>query len=194
MATRTRRKTVAFGRPFLVKGIDRVLPPGNYVVVTEEELVKGLSFPVYRRVSTTMMVPAQNRPSSVEINKTGHSIMAGHLIGALWGKAAGCHRGRDGGMGYGLHLTGVTSSGVPFLELIQPVAVRRHGHWSVYGAPRPSVTCNAMSSSPGALSIGIQPEFTRDARIALFFPSPLDLPHGSRSPSARCSWWPFIIF
>jgi hypothetical protein len=60
-------------------------------------------------------------------------------------------------MGYGLHLTGVTASGVPFLELIQPVAVRRHGHWSVYGPPRPSVTCNAMSSSSGALSIGFQP-------------------------------------
>jgi CheY-like chemotaxis protein len=27
-----------------------------------------------------------------------------------------------------LHLTGVTSRGVPFLELIQPAAVRRHGH------------------------------------------------------------------
>ena len=67
MATRTQRKSVVFGRPFLVKGIDRVLPPGNYVVVTDEELVEGLSFPVYRRVSTTMMVPAHNRPTSVEM-------------------------------------------------------------------------------------------------------------------------------
>jgi hypothetical protein len=47
------------------------------------------------------------------------------------GEAQRCHRGRDGGMGYVLHFTGVTSSGVPFLELIQPVAVRRHGHCSV---------------------------------------------------------------
>jgi hypothetical protein len=83
----------------------------------------------------------------------------------------GGHRGRDGGMGYVLHFTGVTSSGVPFLELIQPVAVRRHGHWSVYGAPRPSVTCNAMSSSSGALSIGFQPK-SRDGRIAR---APLDV-------------------
>jgi hypothetical protein len=60
-------------------------------------------------------------------------------------------------MGYGLHRTGVTSSGVPLLELIQPADVRRQGHWSVYGAPRPSVTCNAMSSSSGAFSIGFQP-------------------------------------
>jgi hypothetical protein len=67
MATRTQRKTVAFGRSFLVKGIDRVLPPGDYVIVTDEELIEGLSFPVYRRVSTAMMVPAENRASSVEM-------------------------------------------------------------------------------------------------------------------------------
>jgi hypothetical protein len=65
MATRTQRKTITFDRPFLLKGMDRILPPGNYVVVTDEDLVEGLSFPVYRRVSTTMM--AQNRPSSVEM-------------------------------------------------------------------------------------------------------------------------------
>jgi hypothetical protein len=67
MATRTQRKTVTFDHPFLLKGMDRTLPAGNYVVVTDEELVEGLSFPVYRRVSTSMIVPAQNRPSSVEM-------------------------------------------------------------------------------------------------------------------------------
>ncbi len=50
-----------------MKGIDRVLPPGNYVVVTDEELIEGMSFPVYRRVSTAMMVQGLNRPSSVEM-------------------------------------------------------------------------------------------------------------------------------
>jgi hypothetical protein len=67
MSTRTQRKTVTFSRPFQLKGIERLLPPGNYVVVTDEDLVEGLSFPIYRRVSTAMMVPAQNRPSSVEM-------------------------------------------------------------------------------------------------------------------------------
>jgi hypothetical protein len=33
----------------------------------DAELIEGLSFPVYRRVSTTMMVAAENRPSSVEM-------------------------------------------------------------------------------------------------------------------------------
>ena len=66
MATRTRRKTVVFSRPFLLKGIDRVLPPGNYEVVTDEELIEGLSFPVYRRVSTMIFVPGLHA-STVEM-------------------------------------------------------------------------------------------------------------------------------
>jgi hypothetical protein len=44
------------------------LPPGNYEVVTDEELIEGLSFPVYHRVSTAMIVPAQShQASSVEM-------------------------------------------------------------------------------------------------------------------------------
>jgi len=68
MATRTQRKTVAFGHPFRLKGVDRVLPPGDYEVVTDEELIEGLSFPVYHRVSTAIIVPAQShQASSVEM-------------------------------------------------------------------------------------------------------------------------------
>jgi hypothetical protein len=68
MATRTQRKTVAFGHPFWLKGVDRVLPPGDYEVVTDEELIEGLSFPVYHRVSTAIIVPAQShQASSVEM-------------------------------------------------------------------------------------------------------------------------------
>jgi hypothetical protein len=67
VATRTRRKTVVFSQPFRLKGVDRVLPPGNYEVVTDEELIEGLSFPVYHRVSTAIIVPAQSQASSVEM-------------------------------------------------------------------------------------------------------------------------------
>jgi len=68
MTTRTQHKTVVFSRPFRLKGIDRVLPPGNYEVVSDEELIEGLSFPVYHRVSTAIMVPAQShQASSVEM-------------------------------------------------------------------------------------------------------------------------------
>ena len=64
MATRTQRKTVVFSHPFRLKGVDRDLPPGDYEVVTDEELIEGLSFPVYHRVSTAIMVPAQSHQAS----------------------------------------------------------------------------------------------------------------------------------
>jgi hypothetical protein len=63
---RTHRKTVAFGQPFRLKGIARVLPPGNYQVATDEELIEGLSFLVWRRLSTTIIVPAE-QASSIEM-------------------------------------------------------------------------------------------------------------------------------
>jgi len=59
MFTRSHNKTVAFSHPFELKGVDRVLPPGNYRVVTDEELIEELSFPVYRRVSTIIYVPGE---------------------------------------------------------------------------------------------------------------------------------------
>ena len=68
MTTRTHSKSVVFGQPFLLKGIDRVLPPGAYRVVTDEELIEWISFPAYRRVSTMMFVPSQSRhASSIEM-------------------------------------------------------------------------------------------------------------------------------
>jgi len=63
MITRSLSKTVVFSKPFELKGIDRVLPAGGYRVVTDEELIEHLSFPVYRRVATMMFVPAQSCPS-----------------------------------------------------------------------------------------------------------------------------------
>jgi hypothetical protein len=68
MATRTSEKTVTFSRPFLLKGVDRILAAGDYRVVTDEELVEQLSFPVYRRVATMIFVPADSQnTSSVEM-------------------------------------------------------------------------------------------------------------------------------
>lgn len=68
MITRTTRKKVTFIHPFLLKGVDRTLPPGEYEVITDEELIEGLSFPVYRRASSMIFVPAQShRASSLEM-------------------------------------------------------------------------------------------------------------------------------
>jgi hypothetical protein len=66
MPIRTKRDSVSFSRPFALKGVDHTLPAGSYLVVTDEELIEGLSFPVYRRVSTMIHVPG-HRGSSIEM-------------------------------------------------------------------------------------------------------------------------------
>jgi hypothetical protein len=68
MTTRSRRETVHFQHSFRIKGVDRLLPPGPYEVITDEELIEGLSFPCFRRVGTLMMVPgAAPRHSAMEM-------------------------------------------------------------------------------------------------------------------------------
>ena len=64
MTTRTRRETVHFRHPFRIKGIDRLLAPGAYEVITDEETIEGLSFAAFRRVATMIMVPAAAPRSS----------------------------------------------------------------------------------------------------------------------------------
>src|SRR5580692_10113240 len=64
MTTRSRRETVHFKHPFRIKGIDRLLPSGAYEVVTDEEMIEGLSFASFRRVATMIMVPAAAPHSS----------------------------------------------------------------------------------------------------------------------------------
>ena len=67
MNTRTRNALVAFDHPFELKGVDRTLPPGEYRVVTDEQLIEELSFPVYRRISTMIFVPGKSGTSSTEM-------------------------------------------------------------------------------------------------------------------------------
>lgn len=67
MLTRTRRETVTFNAPFVLERSGRLLPAGKYEVVTDEKLIEGLSFPVYRRVSTTMLMLAESSQVSVEM-------------------------------------------------------------------------------------------------------------------------------
>jgi hypothetical protein len=67
MSMRTTRKTVIFSKSFSLESVGRVLPAGVYEVATDEELIEGLSFPVYRRVATMMLVPTQSCPGSVEM-------------------------------------------------------------------------------------------------------------------------------
>lgn len=68
MTMRTRRETVTFKHPARIKGIDRLLAAGPYDVVTDEEMIEGLSFPSFRRIATMIMVPgAPPHQSSIEM-------------------------------------------------------------------------------------------------------------------------------
>lgn len=58
--TRTRRHRLAFANPLRLKTLDQLLPPGEYEIITDEELIEGISFPVYRRVGTWIMAPTPN--------------------------------------------------------------------------------------------------------------------------------------
>ena len=68
MTMRSRRETITFRHPFRIKGVDRLLPAGAYEVITDEEMIEGLSFASFRRVATMIMVPgAPPQASSIEM-------------------------------------------------------------------------------------------------------------------------------
>jgi hypothetical protein len=71
MSIRSRRETITFQHPFRIRGIDRLLPPGAYEVVTDEEMIEGLSFAAFRRVATMITVPAAPRSSTMEVFSIG---------------------------------------------------------------------------------------------------------------------------
>jgi len=56
MTDRKSRKTVTFSRPFVLQGFSRVLPPGDYVIDTEEERLDTSLTLAWRRISTVMRV------------------------------------------------------------------------------------------------------------------------------------------
>jgi hypothetical protein len=77
MTTRSRRETVRFKHPFRIKGIDRLLSPGAYEVITDEEMIEGLSFPSFRRVATMIMIPGEApHKSSLEMISIGSIDLA----------------------------------------------------------------------------------------------------------------------
>jgi hypothetical protein len=67
MTIRSRRETITFKHPFRIKGIDRLLPADGYEVITDEEMIEGLSFASFRRVATMIMVPGAPRGSTMEM-------------------------------------------------------------------------------------------------------------------------------
>ena len=58
MTTRTSRTAVTFRRPFSLSGVDEGPPAGTYTVETDEELLEGLSFPVWWGTATVILLGA----------------------------------------------------------------------------------------------------------------------------------------
>lgn len=61
---RTKTQTVTFARAFSLIGVEGVHAPGTYAVEVDEELLSGLSFPVYRRMETRMVLPWRSMAGS----------------------------------------------------------------------------------------------------------------------------------
>jgi len=68
---RSRRETITFQHPFRIRGVDRLLPSGAYEVITDEEMIEGLSFPAFRRIATMIMVPAAEQSLTMEMISIG---------------------------------------------------------------------------------------------------------------------------
>lgn len=49
---------ITFHRPFTLRAVGTVLPAGTYRLIVDEEMLQGLSFPAWRRVTTMLFTPA----------------------------------------------------------------------------------------------------------------------------------------
>lgn len=58
MTEKTTDSLVTFRHPFALRDVVGIQPPGTYQVETVELAIDGLSFVAYRRISTTIMLPA----------------------------------------------------------------------------------------------------------------------------------------
>jgi hypothetical protein len=78
MTIRSHSDTVVFDHPFRLKGLDRLLPAGSYQVLTDEEMIEELSFPCFRRLQTTIMVPGEwPFASAIEMIETNPIELSG---------------------------------------------------------------------------------------------------------------------
>jgi hypothetical protein len=64
--TRTSNRIVTFEQSFTIAGLDSPQPAGTYMIVTEEEAIPGLSFESWRRVETSLRLPALGRDTGKE--------------------------------------------------------------------------------------------------------------------------------
>jgi hypothetical protein len=76
MTIMSKREVITFRRPFRIRGIDRLLPAGDYEVVTDHEALDGISFAAFRRVATMIMVPAKDTRLTMEMISIGSDDLA----------------------------------------------------------------------------------------------------------------------
>ena len=65
MTDRQTDSVITFRRPFDLGPPTGSLPAGSYRCTVEEELIEGLSFAAFRRVSTTLEIPAIGTASAM---------------------------------------------------------------------------------------------------------------------------------
>ena len=58
MTERTTHTSVTFVRPFSLPDLEDVQPAGTYLIETVDTLLDGITFLAYRRMSTTIELPA----------------------------------------------------------------------------------------------------------------------------------------
>jgi len=63
MTERITQSAVTFRHAFALREVDGMQPPGTYLIETVEEPIGTLSFLAYRRVSTTITLPAAGAAS-----------------------------------------------------------------------------------------------------------------------------------
>ncbi|MBR0825232.1 hypothetical protein JQ596_06775 [Bradyrhizobium manausense] len=76
MTISSRRETVTFRRPFRIRGIERLLPAGAYEVIADEETIESETFSAYRRIATTIIVPAVGACDAMEVLSIGSVDLA----------------------------------------------------------------------------------------------------------------------
>lgn len=68
MSTRTIETTITFEHAFTLSSVDGTQPAGTYRLVTDEEEISGVSFVGYRRLATSLHLPAISASgSSVQV-------------------------------------------------------------------------------------------------------------------------------
>ncbi len=87
MTMRTSSRQVTFRRPFLLDSVGEMHPAGTFTVNTDEELVEALSFPVWRRIETIIVLA---RAGTVEHHRIDPEELNEALLrdGAQPGEAA----------------------------------------------------------------------------------------------------------